>query len=91
MKKIEIKPLVISLILIAIQGVLYLIVKCLEGTPHLIGNSIDQKTPCHSSPSSKQLYYFCVVYVIEITRNTHIHIFSEYRIRINEIAIVVLK
>lgn len=45
MKKIEYKPLIISMILIAIQGIFYLIAKSLEGEPHLIGNIIDQKTP----------------------------------------------
>ena len=45
MKKLELKPILITIGLIAFQGLIYLLTKLLEGEPHLIGNSIDLKIP----------------------------------------------
>ncbi len=45
MKKIEVKPLIVALLLIIFQSILYALSKVFCVTPHLIGNSIDDKIP----------------------------------------------
>ncbi len=45
MKKIEIKPLLITASLIALQATCYLIAKLIEREPYLIGNALDKNTP----------------------------------------------
>ena len=45
MKKIEIKPIITTIILIAFQSALYLISRLFESNLHLIGNTIDTKIP----------------------------------------------
>ncbi len=45
MKKIEFKPILVTIGLIAFQSFCYLITKLIEGDPHLIGNSIDLQIP----------------------------------------------
>lgn len=56
MKKIEVKPILISLCLIIFQSIIYLITKVVQGTPHLIGNIIDDKIPF--------VVYFIIPYCI---------------------------
>lgn len=45
MKKIEYKPLILTVALIAFQSLCYFISKLICGSPHLIGNVIDSKIP----------------------------------------------
>ncbi len=45
MKNIELKPILAAIILIIFQCVLFWTAKMIEGTPHLIGNAIDNKIP----------------------------------------------
>ena len=45
MKKIKVKPLIVALLLIIFQSILYALSKVFCVTPHLIGNSIDDKIP----------------------------------------------
>jgi len=45
MKKIEFKPLITTIVLIALQSICYLISKLLQGSPYLIGNEIDELIP----------------------------------------------
>lgn len=45
MKKIEIKPFITTVLLIAFQTSCYYISKLLQGTPNLIGNKIDEYIP----------------------------------------------
>ncbi len=45
MKKIEYKPLILTVALIAFQSLCYFISKSLGGNPHLIGGVIDSKIP----------------------------------------------
>lgn len=45
MKKLEIKPIITTILLIAFQSVLFLGTKLLQGTPHLLGGPIDEKIP----------------------------------------------
>ena len=45
MKKIKIKPLITTILLIVFQTTCYFTSKLFEGTPHLIGNAIDDKIP----------------------------------------------
>lgn len=45
MKKLEVKPILIATLLIIFQSILYTLSKIFCVTPHLIGNSIDNKIP----------------------------------------------
>lgn len=45
MKKIEFKPLILTVALIAFQSICYFVSKLLGGSPHLIGGFIDDKIP----------------------------------------------
>ena len=45
MKRINLKPIIITTILIVIQATCYLIAKALEGEANLIGNAFDDNTP----------------------------------------------
>lgn len=45
MKKIEVKPILIALIIIIFQSILYTLSKVFCITPHLIGNKIDEYIP----------------------------------------------
>lgn len=45
MKKIEVKPILVAILLIIFQSILYTLSKVFCVTPHLIGNSIDAKIP----------------------------------------------
>lgn len=45
MKKIEYKPLILTVVLIAFQSLCYFVSKLLGGNPHLIGGVIDSKIP----------------------------------------------
>ena len=45
LKKIELKPLLISIGLIAFQSILFFVLRPIQGEPHLIGNFIDEKIP----------------------------------------------
>lgn len=45
MKKIEVKPIIISIILIVFQSILYALSKTFCITPHIIGNKIDTLIP----------------------------------------------
>ena len=56
MKKIEVKPILISLCLIIFQSLIYLISKQIQGTPNIIGGVIDNKIPF--------IVYFIIPYVI---------------------------
>ena len=56
MKKIEVKPILISLCLIIFQSLIYLISKQIQGTPNIIGGVIDNKIPF--------IVYFIMPYVI---------------------------
>ncbi|NLC48672.1 MAG: phosphatase PAP2 family protein [Tenericutes bacterium] len=56
MKKLELKPLYIVVLCLIFQSTLYLTSKSLQGTPTLIGNTIDTKIPF--------IIYFIIPYVI---------------------------
>lgn len=45
MKKIELKPIIVSILLIVFQSILYALSKLFAITPHLIGNKIDEYIP----------------------------------------------
>ena len=45
LNKIEIKPLVTTIILILIQTFMFFVSKLFEGQPHIIGNFIDEAIP----------------------------------------------
>ncbi len=45
MKKIEFKPLILTIVLIAFQSLCYFVSKLFGGNPHLIGSFIDDKIP----------------------------------------------
>lgn len=55
-KKIEKKPLLISIGLVAFQSILFFLLRPIQGTPHLIGNFIDDKIPF--------IKYFIIPYYI---------------------------
>ena len=55
-KKIELKPLLISIGLILFQSILFFALRPLQGEPHLIGNFIDAKIPF--------IKYFIIPYYI---------------------------
>ena len=48
LEKIEIKPLITTVVLILIQTIMYFISKLFQGDPHLIGNFIDEAIPFNS-------------------------------------------
>ena len=60
MKKIELKPIFITIGLIIFQSFCYLISKLLEGQPHIIGNIIDQKI----SFNIYAIIPYCIWYVM---------------------------
>ena len=45
MKKLELKPIVVTILLIIFQSVLFALSKIIQGTPNLIGGAIDSKIP----------------------------------------------
>ena len=55
-KKIELKPLLITIGLIIFQSILFFCLKLIQGEPHLIGNFIDEKIPF--------IKYFIIPYYI---------------------------
>ena len=48
LNKIEKKPILISIGLLLFQSFTYLLIKIFQGTPHMIGNSIDDKLQFNS-------------------------------------------
>ena len=44
-KKIEIKPLLTTVVLILIQTIMFFATKLLQGNPHVVGNFIDEAIP----------------------------------------------
>ncbi len=45
MKKIELKPIIVTILLIAFQSICFLLSKLIQGSPNLIGNKIDTLIP----------------------------------------------
>lgn len=45
MKKIELKPIIVTILLIAFQSICFLLSKVIQGSPYLIGNKIDTLIP----------------------------------------------
>lgn len=56
MKKLEIKPLYITVLTLLFQSACYLIAKLIQGTPNLIGSTIDERIPFN--------IYFIIPYVL---------------------------
>ncbi len=64
MKKIEFKPLITTILLITFQTACYFISKMLEGTPHLIGNSIDDFIPFNMIFIIPYCLWYLLIFVV---------------------------
>ncbi len=79
MKKIDFKPILITIGLILFQSVIYLISKILEGDPHLIGNNIDLRIPFNVYAIIPYCIWYIMLFVVPyIIYKKDKSIFSKY-------------
>ena len=64
MKKIEVKPLIVSLLLIIFQSILYTLSKLFCITPHLIGNTIDKNIPFTLIFIIPYVFWYLMLFII---------------------------
>lgn len=64
MKKIEYKPLILTVALIAFQSLCYFVSKFFGGNPHLIGNFIDNKIPFNVRFIIPYCIWFFLIFLI---------------------------
>ena len=79
MKKIDFKPILITIGLILFQSVIYLISKILEGDPHLIGNNIDLRIPFNVYAIIPYCIWYVMLFIVPyIIYKKDKSIFSKY-------------
>lgn len=83
MKKIEFKPLIISLVIISFQSIIYLFSKLIQGEPHLIGSNIDTIIPFISAFIVPYVIWYFLLFTIPYhyyakDKNTFIQYFISY-------------
>ena len=79
MKKIDFKPIIITIGLLIFQAFIYLLTKLLEGDPHIIGNSIDSKIPFSIYAIIPYcIWYFMLFIVPYIIYKRDKNIFTKY-------------
>lgn len=64
LKKIKLKPLLVTVSLIAIQTTFYFISKLLQGEPHLIGNFIDEAIPFNSLFIIPYCLWYLLIFIV---------------------------
>ena len=64
MKKIEVKPIIVSILLIIFQSILYTLSKVFCVTPHIIGNTIDEKIPFTLIFIIPYVFWYLMLFII---------------------------
>ncbi len=64
MKKIEFKPIIVSILLIIFQSVLYALSKLFCDTPHLIGGTIDEMIPFALAFIIPYVFWYLMLFII---------------------------
>lgn len=64
MKKIEVKPIIISILLIVFQTTLYMLSKLFCTTPHIIGNKIDEMIPFTLIFIIPYVFWYLMLFII---------------------------
>ena len=64
MKKLEIKPIITTILLVLFQTFCFFISKLIEGTPHLIGNYIDKIIPFNIWFIIPYISWYILIFVI---------------------------
>ena len=64
MKKIEVKPIIIAILLIVFQSILYALSKVFCITPHIIGNKIDDLIPFTLIFIIPYVFWYLMLFII---------------------------